>query len=97
MDYEEKTVFGYVENLLNGVVPPNFHIATYSDHHEQVSHKLGELKNIIIKYCPENADANLLNDALFNIYRCEKELENHCKVEDNLFVPEIERLERQAY
>lgn len=94
MEYEERTVFSYIESLLSGNRPADFHIATYSDHHEQVSHKLGELKNIIIKYCPQNADANLLNDALYSIFRIEKELENHCKVEDFLLVPEILRLEK---
>lgn len=94
MEYEERTVFNYIEAMLNGIRPSDFHIATYSDHHEQVADKLGELKSIIIKYCPANADANLLNDALYSIYRCERELENHCKVEDHLLVPEILRLEK---
>ncbi|MDE6408805.1 MAG: hemerythrin domain-containing protein [Muribaculaceae bacterium] len=94
MEYEEKTVFSYIELILNGQHPANYKIATYSDHHEQVADKLRELKNIIIKYCPATADANLLNDALYSIYRCERELENHCKVEDYLLVPEILRLEK---
>ena len=94
MEYEEKNVFHYIELLLAGDPPANYHIATYSDHHEQVATKLGELKNIIIKYCPESADANLLNDALYSIFRVERELENHCKVEDHLLVPEIIRLEK---
>ncbi|MDE6717081.1 MAG: LuxR C-terminal-related transcriptional regulator, partial [Muribaculaceae bacterium] len=96
MEYEERTVFSYIDSLLNGKVPQEFSIATYSDHHEQVADKLGELKNIIIKYCPDNAEANLLNDALYSIYRCERELENHCRVEDCLLVPEIKRLEREV-
>lgn len=94
MEYEERTVFHYIDMLVSGNIPDNFHITTYSDHHEQVSGKLGELKSIIIKYCPQSADANLLNDALYSIYRCERELENHCKVEDFLLVPEILRLEK---
>ncbi len=97
MDYEEKTVFKYIESMLNGIHPSGFHIATYSEHHEQVADKLGELKNIIIKYCPQSADANLLNDALYSIFRCERELENHCKVEDYLLVPEIMRLEKELH
>lgn len=94
MEYEEKNVFKYIDHLLAGERPDNFHISTYSDHHEQVSTKLGELKNLILRYCPSTADANLLNDALYNIYRCEKELENHCKVEDQILIPEILRLEQ---
>ncbi len=94
MEYEEKTVFNYVNALLAGETPENYKIATYSEHHDLVSSKLKELKNIIIKYCPKDADINLLNNALYDIYRCETELESHCHVEDCLLVPAIIRLER---
>lgn len=96
MEYEEKTVFVYVNQLLNGEIPNDFHISTYSTHHEQVGAKLKELKNIILKYCPESADINLLNAALFDIYRTEQELESHCLVEDCIFVPAIIKLEREV-
>ena len=95
MEYEELTVFKHIESLLDGVAE-DFQITTYSDHHEEVSTKLGELKGIIVKFCPENADPNLLNDALYDIFSCEQELHNHCLVEDHLLVPEIKRLERIA-
>lgn len=95
MDYEEKTVFVYVSALLAGEPTQDFRIATYSDGHEHVSSKLRELKNIIIKYCPADADANLLNAALYDIYRCEEELSGHCLVEDRLLMPAIMRLEKE--
>lgn len=95
MDYEEETVFTYVEKLLEGCLTENYSITTYSDHHGEIASKMGELKNLILKYCPEGADANLLNDALYDIYTCEKELESHCRVEDELFVPSILRLENK--
>jgi regulator of cell morphogenesis and NO signaling len=61
-----------------------------------VGDKLKELKNIIIKYCPDSADINLLNDALYDIYRCEQELESHCMEEDRIFVPAVVKLERKV-
>ncbi len=94
MEYEEKTVFEYVNLLLCGKPTDSYRIATYSEHHELVSSKLKELKNIIIKYCPDDSNTNLLNDALYDIYRCETELESHCHVEDCLLVPAIMKLER---
>jgi len=93
MDYEDETVFRYVTSMLDGKPTENFRITTYSDHHEQVGSKLKELKNIIIKYCPPDANTNLLNAALYDIYRCEEELESHCRLEDCLFVPAIMKLE----
>lgn len=94
MEYEERYVFDYVLRLLDGHSDADFKISTYSDHHEEVASKLKELKSLILRYCPEGADANLLNSALYDIYRCEDELKNHCMVEDHLFVPAIEKLEK---
>lgn len=93
MEYEEKTVFTYVRSLIEGEERSDYKVSTYSDHHDQVGSKLKELKNLIIKYCPESTDSNMLNDALYDIFRCEEELESHCHVEDCLLVPAIVRLE----
>lgn len=95
MEYEERTVFHYVDALLRKEVSKNYQISTFSKHHDQVSEKLTELKNIIIRYCPAEANANLLNAALFDIYACEEGLDAHCKIEDYLFVPAILKLERR--
>lgn len=95
MEYEEKEVFSYVNNLLEGNTLNNFQISTYSSHHDAVAEKLTELKNIILRYCPESANINLLNAALFDIYRTEKELESHSLIEDHIFVPVIIELENK--
>lgn len=96
MEYENRTVFKYVDSLVHNNAPKNYQISTFSRHHDQVGEKLTELKNIIIKYCPARANNHLLNAALFDIYACEEELESHCKVEDFLFVPAILKLERRV-
>lgn len=95
MEYEEYTVFKYVDALLQNKAPKNYQISTFSKHHDQVGETLTELKNIIIRYCPSKANNNLLNAALFDIYTCEEGLESHCQVEDLLFVPAILKLERR--
>ncbi len=96
MDYEENIVFKYVNALLEGETPQDYTVSTYSHHHVEVSSKLTELKRLILKYCPQDADVNLLNAALYDMYRCESELESHCEVEDHLFVPAIKRLEKEV-
>lgn len=96
MEFEEQTVFKYVHDLMQGIIRENFEITTFSKHHEQVGEKLTELKNIIIKYCPDKANTNLLNEVLFDIYVCEQGLESHSMVEDCIFVPSILKLERRV-
>lgn len=95
MEYEEQTVFAYVDSLLGNKPLQGFSIHTYSDHHEEVASTLRELKSIIIKYGPADSDPNMLNDALYEIYRCEEELKSHCLVEDEMLVPAIMKLEKE--
>ena len=90
MEEEEYHLFKQVENVINnGETILNEEMPVYSKHHEEVGSKLREVKNIIIKYCPSDSRANLLNAALYDIYRCEEELESHCKVEDMLLLPAL--------
>ncbi len=58
MKYEEKTLFPYVQSLLDGRPLNNYNIHTFSKHHEQTDKKLRELKLMIIKYLPVDAHHN---------------------------------------
>lgn len=89
MEEEEQHLFKIVEDLIEGKKPQQIDFPLYSHHHEEVGTKLRELKNIIIKYCPPDSSANLLNATLYDIYRCEEELGSHCEIEDNLLIPAI--------
>ena len=97
MKYEEKTVFPYVESLLAGHVNSNYDIDTFSKHHGQTDVKLRELKNIIIKYLPSDGlHNNQLSATLYDIYNNEEWLALHAKVEDEIFIPVIRRLEQRT-
>ena len=90
---EEETLFTYYDALLNkkNLIPTQ--VATYSAaYHDRVGEKLKELKNIIIKYCPEDAKTNLLYAALYDIYRCEEELFSHSRIEDYILLPSLNNL-----
>lgn len=84
---EEQTLFRQVEDIILTKRVPEKLFPVYNPHHEEVGSKLRELKNILIKYCPENTRENLLNAALYDIFRCEEELDTHCKIEDLLLLP----------
>lgn len=91
MTYEEQTVFPYVESLLSGEKNAAYSIDIFRRQHDQVEAKLRELKNIIIKYYPSGG-TNELNGVLFDIFTCEQELASHNAVEDEIFIPAVERL-----
>lgn len=95
MEYENKAVFTYVEQLLQGQLSDSYSITTFASKHNQIETKLKELKNIIIKYYPERENNNLLNAVLFDIFNCEQDLTTHQQVEDYMFVPAVAQIERK--
>ena len=95
MRHENENVFSYIDNLLenhshSGLSCPS---GLFSDRHDDVARKLQELKNIIIGFVPQR-DSNLMNSALLDIITCEKEIVDHCAIEDELFEPAVKRLEK---
>ena len=95
MKYEEKTLFPYVESLLEGRPMNDYNVETFSKNHEQTDKILRELKLMIIKYLPGDAlHNNQLTATLYDIYNNEEWLCQHAEVEDHIFTPAIKRLER---
>ena len=96
MKYEEKTLFPYVQSLIDKIPANDYNIEMFSKHHESTDKKLRELKLLIIKYLPANAHLNnKLTATLYDIYNNEEWLHQHAEVEDHIFTPAIRRLERQ--
>ena len=95
MKYEEKTLFPYVESLLDGRPLNDYNVETFSKNHKQTDKILRELKLMIIKYLPADAlHNNQLTATLYDIYNNEEWLCQHAEVEDHIFTPAIKRLER---
>jgi len=95
MNYEDEVVFPYALNLLEGKKNPRYNIAVFEKNHENIDSKLSDLKNILIKYFPAQQPNFLLNEVLFDLSACEKDLEKHNRVEDFFFVPIIEAIEKK--
>ena len=97
MKYEQKTLFPYVESLLEGRPTNDYNVETFSKHHGAADKKLRELKLLIIKYLPQDGlHNNQLTATLHDIYENEVWLRQHAQVEDHIFVPAIRRLEQIA-
>ena len=95
MKYEEKTLFPYVQSLLDGRPMNDYNIDTFSKHHDSTDKKLRELKLMMIKYLPSDAHSNnKMTATLYDIYNNEEWLRQHAEVEDHIFTPAIKRLER---
>ena len=95
MMYEQKTLFPYVQSLLENKAATDYSIETFSKHHGVADKKLRELKLLVIKYLPSDGlHNNKLTATLHDIYDNEAWLRQHAMVEDHIFVPAIRRLEK---
>ncbi len=92
-DYEENTVFPYVEALLGGRRQKGYSIETFEENHSDVDEKLNDLKNIVMKYLPDSCDPILRNKVLHHIFHLEEDLFHHTLVENNILVPLVNILE----
>ena len=95
MEYENQRVFTYVESLLKGEKNPEYNIRIFAGKHHHIETRLKELKDIIIRYYPQQS-SDRLNSTLFDIINCEQDLNSHCMVEDRIFVPVVEKVEHLA-
>ena len=97
MRYEQKTLFPYVQSLIEGRSVNDYNVETFSKHHGAADKKLRELKLLIIKYLPQDGlHNNQLTATLHDIYENEVWLRQHAMVEDHIFVPAIRRLEQKT-
>lgn len=91
--YEEDTVFPYVMALLKHKDDKGFTIEQFEENHTNIDEKLGDLKNIIMKYMPSDGDNRLIYKVLSILFTLQKDLENHTSIEDNILVPAVNKLE----
>lgn len=100
MEYEDKYIHTYVNDLMKGMrTDPEVNIRKLShqhhDNHLQIEKSLSELKSIIIKYYPGDSRAQLLNDVLMDLFMTEEDLFSHCHLEDTLFLEAVAELETE--
>ena len=93
MEHENDSIFSYVDRLLKGDVSDEFRIADYSVGHTSMTEKLDELKEIFIRHYHVMNNL-LLVSALNDIIDCNSDLCSHCEIEDRMFMPAVERLEK---
>ncbi len=70
-------------------------IDQYAKEHDNIEDKLFDLKNLIIKYLPPSNDYILSNAILFELFRLERDLNDHSRIEDIVLVPKVQMIEKQ--
>ena len=92
-EYEELSVFPYIESLLDGKNEKIYTIKKFEDNHTNVEDKLNDLKNIIIKYLPGTYTSSIRIKVLNEIFKIESDLKKHTMVENKILIPLVTNLE----
>lgn len=96
-DYEEKTVFPYVKELArSGRTSGDYSIDRYEKNHSNVEEKLCDLKNIVMKYLPEQCDNELILKVLNYLYSLEDDLVKHTVIENDILIPMVNAKENRS-
>ncbi|MBN2613798.1 MAG: hemerythrin domain-containing protein [Bacteroidales bacterium] len=105
IDREENHVFSYVLEVEKAFLTKrlekqvaekikNYSIDDFADEHDNIEDKLFDLKNIIIKYLPPVKDVFICINILTELFRLEKDLNNHARIEDTVLVPKVRAMEK---
>jgi len=92
---EEEQVFPYIKDLLaDQHTTAKYNIHTFEKEHSNVDIKLNDLKNLIIKYIAPVYDINTCNEFLITLFRFEKDIKDHARIEDKILIPQVVELEK---
>lgn len=67
---------------------------SFKKEHTNVEMKLSDLKNLIIKYLAPTYTDDDFNEFLSTLFRFEKDIIDHARIEDNILVPQILEIEK---
>jgi regulator of cell morphogenesis and NO signaling len=96
IDDEENRVFPYIERLVkNKSLNENYSILSFEEEHTNVDEKLNDLKNLIIKYLTPDYDENICNEFLMTLFRFEKDINDHARIEDVILLLQASALEKK--
>lgn len=95
---EETEVFPYILKLgEDSTTKGQYSIHTFEKEHSNVDIKLNDLINLIIKYVEPVYDNNLCNEFLITLFRFEKDIKKHARIEDKILIPQVVELENRIH
>ncbi len=91
---EEELVFPYISRLITDrSCDSGYNIRSFEKEHKVVDVQLNDLKNLIIKYTEPVYDNNICNEFLRTLFRFEKDIKDHARIEDKILIPQVVELE----
>ena len=69
-------------------------IEIYERNHKSLEVKLGDMKNLIIRFLPPVSE-EFSERLLMELFRMESDLEDHTRIEEKVLVPKVKLLEQK--
>jgi len=96
-NYENETVFPYILNLFKNNKLINsendYSVSEYIEHHDDIEEKLDDLKKLLIQYLPQKSNYIIRRKILFSLFNLEQDLVKHTKIENDILIPLVEKME----
>jgi regulator of cell morphogenesis and NO signaling len=101
---EEDVTFPYIETLykmyhdsfeiqLYREVTKNYSMNRFLSEHSNIDEKISDLLSLLIKYIPSNGDEVIVNAIIFELFRLEKDIKDHTRLEEKILKPMVAELE----
>jgi regulator of cell morphogenesis and NO signaling len=74
-----------------------YSMKVYEEEHDNVDDKLYDLKNILIKYIHGEFDETVCNAIIFELFRLEKDIKDHTRIEENILRPVVIEMEKKLH
>ncbi|MCC6397789.1 MAG: hypothetical protein IT282_12285 [Bacteroidetes bacterium] len=74
-----------------------YSMRTYAEEHTVVDEKLFDLKNILIKYVRSDSSHPVSQEVIFELFRLERDIQDHTRIEDHILRPLVERMENALF
>lgn len=106
-EHEDQIVFPYIMSLEKAVESKSYNdklvdkikndsIEKYERNHDNIEEKLGDLKNLLIKFLPPVISKEICQKLLTELFRLESDLEDHTRIEEKVLVPRVKLLEKKV-
>ena len=103
LDREETVTFPYIRKVFRLYQKPRrsmkkkvalgYSMDMYGQEHNNVDEKLYDLKNILIKYLPGTVDRTVRNAMICEVFRLERDIQDHTRIEDTILMPLVAEME----
>jgi DNA-binding CsgD family transcriptional regulator len=105
---EEQTTFPYIIRVYHLFHSPKathkeraalsrYSMQVYEEEHSDIDEKLYDLKNILIKYVHGKAAESVYHEVIFELFRLEKDIQDHTRIENNVLMPLVGEMETAIF